>query len=89
MTNRLPYETIGGNLSPTDTFKQLIEYLRLAEEDARELMKLCKIRHENRKADAWLGTANNFQRIQTVVSALANSKTRSSLGYRSAKSKSN
>lgn len=83
MTNRLPYETLAGIPNESFTFDQLIEYLRLAEEDLRELGKLCKIRRDDDLGDQWLVIADSFHRTQAVVSHLANSKTRTSLGYRS------
>lgn len=85
MTNRLPYSTTAGNLSDQHTFQQLIEYLRLAEEDLRTLGKLCKIRNADDLGAQWIAIADSFQRIQQVVSALANSRTRTSIGFRSAK----
>lgn len=78
--NRLPYDTIAGNLSEKGTFQQLIEYLRLAEEDLRDLGRLCKIANDPR-ADIWITIADSFRRTQDVVSHLGNSKTRTSLGY--------
>lgn len=89
MTNRLPYSTTAGSVSPEDTFQQLIEYLRLTEEDARELGKLCKIHNDDVLGNQWFHVADNFKRTQNVVSHLANSKTRTSLGFRSGKPKTN
>lgn len=82
---RLPYETKGGTLSEADTFAQLLEYTRLAEEDMRSLARLRKIANDNITGNMWLQCAQRFTKIQQVISHLGNSKTRSSIGYRSAK----
>lgn len=85
MTNRLPYSTTAGQVSDRDTFQQLLEYLHLIEDDLRELGKLCKIRRVDLLGDQWIAIADSFKRTQDVVSHLGNSRTRSSLGFRSAK----
>lgn len=79
--NRLPYETLAGNLAPSETFKQLIENLRLAEEDARRLAVRCG--PDVAKSRAWTAFANNFNQIQTVLFGLASGKSqdRTSVGY--------
>lgn len=80
MTNRLPYETIGGNLSPEITFAQLIEYLTLIHEDAHKLANLTSTRPAT--SAGWRAIANNFDKIITVVTHLAKAKTSSSTGFR-------
>lgn len=81
--NRLKYETLAGNLSPTDTFKQLLEQLRLAEEDARKLSNISTVRNDIAKAKAWTAFANNFHQIQLVLTSLATGKApdKSTVGY--------
>jgi len=80
MTNRLPYETIAGNLSSNETFKQLLENLRLAEEDAHSLYSFNRTRNDPRAA-GWKTFAANFHKIQAIVTELAKSKAHSSVGF--------
>lgn len=79
--NRLDYETIGGSLSPEITFAQLVEYLRLAEEDARSLARARKIASDDSTAFQWLAIANNFAKTQALIATLTKGKTKSSVGY--------
>lgn len=82
--NRLEYETQGGNLSALDTFKQLLEYLRLFEEDMRSLGRLAKLRNDDSTALAYKAIAINFKKVQEIVSHLALAKAHpSSIGYTS------
>ena len=71
MTNRLPYETSGGNLTPTETFRQFIEYLSLAEEEAHTLSNLAKVRNNLAIAKGWSRFANNFLQVRAIVIDLA------------------
>jgi hypothetical protein len=82
MTNRLDYQTLGGDLSPKITFSQLIEFCRLAQEDFRALADWAKL-HENKvKAKAWLTNADDFEKIIAVLTGLAKGKTKTSVGFR-------
>lgn len=81
MVNRLPYETISGDLSAEITFKQLIEYLILIEEDTRKIANLCSARGDTTSSERWNAIANNFDKVATVVTHLAKGKTSSSIGY--------
>jgi hypothetical protein len=81
-TNRLDYQTLGGDFSPTITFSQLIEFCRLAQEDFRELADWAKIHESKTKAKAWMQLADNFEKIISVLSHLAKGKTKTSVGYR-------
>lgn len=83
MTNRLPYQTSGGVPSTQFTFEQLIEFLRKAEEDCRELGKLAKIDRNDSIGFMWIKCAGNLKKVQQVVSHLGNSKTLTSTGWRS------
>lgn len=80
---RLIYETNGGNPSTQLTFEQLIEFLRKAEEDCRELGKLAKIDRNDSIGFMWIKCADSLQKCQQVVSHLGNAKTLSSTGWRS------
>ena len=74
MTNRLPYETIGGNVSEADTFSQLMEYLRLAEEAAYLLGHLRKANDDSFQGDLWLKVGERFKQMQGLVTSLAQGK---------------
>lgn len=79
---RLLYETRAGNLSAEETFAQLLENLRLAEEDARALARLAFGRAATGRGQTWTHFANKFSLIQDVVRVLATSKANpSSVGY--------
>lgn len=79
--NRLPYETIGGNLSAEDTYKQLTENLQLAIEDAQSLSSMAKARSDTRRAAQWKAFATNFQKVQAIILDLAKAKARTSIGF--------
>lgn len=79
--NRLPYETHGGNLSSADTYKQLLEHLRLAEEAARGLSNLRQSRSDITNAKRWSAFADIFNKIQDIIRVLATGKAETSVGY--------
>ncbi len=81
MVNRLPYETQGGDLAASETFKQLIEYMILISEDARKIANLRQAANDTAVATKWHTVANNFDKIATVVTHLAKGKTASSVGF--------
>lgn len=81
MTNRLPYETKGGTLSEAETLKQLMEYLRLSEEDLKKLSDLAKIKGRVDLATQWKAIAQHFNRVNQVVNHLATNPTKTSVGY--------
>jgi hypothetical protein len=83
MTNRLPYETLAGNLSSEETYKQLVENLRLATENAQSLSSMAKARNDLAKAKIWQGFADNFIKIQSIIILLAKAKAKSSIGFTS------
>ncbi len=82
MTNRLPYETTAGNLSAEITYKQLIEYCILIQEDCHKLGNDCALRGHSLAAANWHTIANNFDKVATVITHLAKGKTSSSIGFR-------
>ena len=81
MTNRLPYETVGGNLSSDETFKQIIENLRLAAEDAQSLSSMAKARNDLSRSKGWKTFALNFQKVETIITTLAKTKSSSKIGF--------
>lgn len=74
MTNRLKYETSGGDVSEALTFGQLTEYLRLAEECCYTIGHINKSHHNNRRGEAWLQIGKLLAKVNNNVAALATSK---------------
>ena len=81
-TNRLDYQTSAGHLDPRITFEQLIEFVRLAQEDSRALADWAHIYENPVKAKAWLSIAENFAKIIPILANLGKGKTKSSTGFR-------
>jgi hypothetical protein len=81
MTNRLPYQTTGGAFSASITFSQLIEFIRLAQEDCRALADWAKVYESRPKAKAWTAIAENFDKIVPVLERLGKGKTKTSVGF--------
>lgn len=71
---RLIYETAAGDLSPSITFAQLLEYIQLAEEDAKRM-------YSATLDFRWKLVAVNFSNIHTIVNELNGNKTITSVGY--------
>ena len=80
--NRLPYETRGGYVSEADTFSQLLEHLRLAEEGCYLLGHLRKAQDDKLLGQGWLAIGEMLKMTQTNITNLATRKLRSSVGYR-------
>ncbi len=81
MTNRLDYQTLGGDFSASITFSQLIEFCRLAQEDCRALADWALIHESKVKAKAWLAIADDFEKIIPILAHLGKGKTKSSVGF--------
>lgn len=75
---RLIYEKKAGELSEAETFKQLIEYLHLIQEDAE---RLAGMRITTRPG--WKAIANCFRIFRQQASHLSNIATKTSTGYES------
>jgi hypothetical protein len=71
MTNRLPYETIGGAVSEADTFAQLLEYLRLAEEACYTIGHLRKANDDNLSGQGFLAIGEMLKMTERNILALA------------------
>jgi hypothetical protein len=80
--NRLPYETIAGQASEADTFAQLLEYLRLAEEAAYLLGHLRRAQDDKLLGQGWLAIGEMLKMTQTNVTRLATKKLRDSAGWK-------
>ena len=80
--NRLPYETRAGYLSEADTFSQLLEHLRMAEEACYTLGHLAKMQGDDLKGQGWLAIGEMYKLSQTNVTNLATKSLRSQAGYR-------
>lgn len=81
MTNRLDYETLAGNLDAGATFKQLIEYLKLASEDMRHLRRLRKQANDDVGGEQWGACARRFEKIVAVVEGIHKSTQRTQVGF--------
>ena len=64
---RLPYETIGGNVSEGETFSQLTEYLRLAEECCYTISHLARANDDNIRADGFLRSGQNLAKMRELI----------------------
>lgn len=80
--NRLPYETKGGNLSSADTYSQLIEYLRLAEEACYVLGHYHKSQDDWHKGQGFLAIGEMLKMTGINVTNLATRSLRAQSGYK-------
>jgi predicted nucleotide-binding protein (sugar kinase/HSP70/actin superfamily) len=71
MTNRLPYSTTGGQVSESDTFAQMLEYLRMAEECAYTIGHLRKANDDELTGQGWLAVGEMLKLTQHSVTKLA------------------
>jgi hypothetical protein len=76
MANRLKYETKGGQISESDTFAQLLEYLRMAEEACYTLGHIRKANDDNLTGQGFLAVGEMFKLTQHNVIKLATGKIR-------------
>ena len=74
MTNRLPYDTIGGNVSEAGTFAQLTEYLRLAEECCYTIGHLNKANDDKVRGEGFLRFGKMLAKVNEQVTFLATTK---------------
>ena len=74
MINRLPYETKGGNVSEADTFAQLLEYLRMAQEAAYTLGHLRKANDDEVTGQGFIAVGEMFKPIIKNITTLATGK---------------
>ncbi len=82
MTNRLPYETIAGQVSEADTFAQLLEYIRLAEEACYVIGHLNKTCGQDLKGQGFLAMGEMLKLTGVNITKLATQAMRSQTGYR-------
>lgn len=71
MTNRLTFETKGGNVDESATYGQLTEHLRLASEAAYLLGHLRKSNDDDLNGTGFLAIGQLLERMVTQVTALA------------------
>lgn len=71
MTNRLPYSTTAGQVSESDTFAQMLEYLRMAEEAAYTIGHLRKANDDNLTGQGWLAIGEMLKLTQRNITKLA------------------
>jgi hypothetical protein len=79
---RLKIESIAGNPSEADTFAQLLEYLRLAQEASAVIGHLRKANDDDITGDMWILIAEMFKRMEGRVTQLAIGPTRSLTGFK-------
>lgn len=79
---RLPYETRGGYISEADTFAQLLEHLRLAEEGAYMLGHLYKAQGDDMRGQGFLAIGEMFKLTQVNITNMATKSLREQAGYR-------
>ncbi len=71
MTNRLPYSTTAGQVTESDTYAQLLEYLRMAEECAYTIGHLRKANDDNLTSQGWLAIGEMLKLTQHTITKLA------------------
>lgn len=71
MAIRLPHETKAGHFSEGETFAQLIEHLRLAQEAAAFIGHYKKANDEELVGQGWLGISQMLERTCKAVTDLA------------------
>lgn len=72
--NRLSYETKGGNLSESDTYAQLLEYLRMSQECCYMLGHLRKANDDEVTGQGFIACGELFKKLQIEVTRLATGK---------------
>jgi hypothetical protein len=72
--NRLPYETLAGNFSEADTFAQLLEYLRMAQEACYALGHYKKANDDDLIGQGFLAVGEMLKLTQDKVTTLATRK---------------
>ena len=71
MTNRLPYSTTAGQVSETDTYAQMLEYLRMAEDCAYTIGHLRKANDDEITGQGWLAVGEMLKLTQHTITKLA------------------
>ena len=71
MSNRLPYETKAGALSESDTFAQLLEYLRMCQECCYSLGHLRKANDDEVTGQGFIAAGELFKKMQYTITKLA------------------
>jgi len=64
---RLPYSTTGGQVTEADTFEQLSEYMRLAEECCYTIAHLARANDNTPRADGFLKAGQNLSRMRELL----------------------
>ena len=80
--NRLDYETKGGAISSAETYSQLIEYLRMAEEACYVLGHFYKSQDDWAKGQGFLAVGEMMRMTGINVTNLATRPIRSQSGFR-------
>ena len=81
-SNRLDYQTTAGQISESDTFAQLLEHLRLAQECCNVIGHIRAVQDDTLVAKGWHGIAEMLKMTQTNVTNIATKKLRASSGFK-------
>jgi hypothetical protein len=76
MSTRLPYETKGGYVSEGETFSQLTEHLRLAEECCYTISHLARGNDDHIRADGFLRSGQNLAKMRELITTFTTSRGR-------------
>ena len=68
---RLPYETMAGQVSEGDTFAQLTEHLRLAEEACYTISHLARSNDDHIRADGFLRSGQNLAKMRELITTFS------------------
>ncbi len=79
---RLPYETVAGNVSEADTFAQLLEYLRLAQEACYTIGHLKKSNDDEVTGQGFIAIGEMLKLTQRNVTKLATGPAKGLKGWR-------
>jgi hypothetical protein len=80
--NRLDYETAAGEVSEADTFMQVLEHLRLAQEACYVLGHLRKAQDDLVLGTGWIMIGEMLARTHKRVTELATSPAKGLTGWR-------
>jgi hypothetical protein len=76
MSTRLPYETKGGYVSEGETFSQLTEYLRLAEECCYTICHLARANDDNVRGNGFMDIGQRLAKMRDLVTTFTTSRGR-------------
>lgn len=75
------FDTVGGQVSPENLFKHLVELMQQIRDDFRTLGRLKRLTNDDSVALQWEAMAERFTRSLNVVNRLGTSRTKTGVGY--------